>query len=137
HRPRSGCVSTRYATYQPRTTSVTLRPAHRYWCSTGRRVELVSQLPRLRHPPAHHGYRATRIPRGAQMSISDRSWYLVPRGKSRISRDKFVRLAWERFAHSVLAERDPGEYYDAIENTTETYNGIEYQVDALFVLQKF
>jgi hypothetical protein len=34
--------------------------------------------------------------------------------RARISRDRFREIAFARFASPVLAERDPGDYYDAI-----------------------
>lgn len=71
------------------------------------------------------------------MPVTTASWYIVPQGQSRISREKFGQLARFRFAPAVLAERAPEEYYDAIQNTTVLLEGVRYQVDALFLFEMF
>jgi hypothetical protein len=52
----------------------------------------------------------------------------------RISRERFQAIGRERFASAVLAERDPGEYYDAILTQKDEQGRF---VDPLFVLIMF
>lgn len=60
--------------------------------------------------------------------------FLVPPGGDRISRDGFRRVILAQAAPAVKAERDPGDYYDAILATTSEDG---QHVDPLLMLAKF
>lgn len=68
------------------------------------------------------------------MPITPDDCHLVTPGQSRISRERFRQVLIQQAAKGVVDERDPGEYYDAIE-ATQAPDG--RCVDPLFVLAMF
>jgi hypothetical protein len=68
------------------------------------------------------------------MAISPDDSFLIEPGQSRISRERFRSLLRQMAASEVIDERDPREYYDAIE-AERTPDGL--CVDPLLILAKF
>jgi N-acetylmuramoyl-L-alanine amidase CwlA len=71
------------------------------------------------------------------MVVTSSSWFMVAEGGSRISRQKFQQVVQQQFSPAAKAERDGGEYWDALCHTTTAYQGKTYHVDPLFVLAMF
>lgn len=68
------------------------------------------------------------------MPITPDDSHLVTPGQGRISRERFRQVLIQQAAKGVVDERDPGEYYDAIE-ANQTPDG--RCVDPLFILAMF